>query len=526
MILSQVGILASGVLQALLSHNFIGSTVNSDLGTVSNPDTGTLTISQNNRIIFTRTTDTAVSNQNNRWTSVSTFEKGSVISCVLNRDSGYTNSIFRFAWEFGSNTIVVQNSSTSPGTMRLIIQKDAGANEYDFESGISTSNRVKITYTTQNVISFWYWNVDTWTQIGTSQTLDLGSSGTIVFSSNSALADAAGHRFSFGQIRVTDRDYSAKVPEKFLFFDVLNDVPDRYVGNPVLTNDGTYTNTCPAGIITDPQDPARFLFYRGEFLGYITVGARISLFSGNLSDPYTITTENAVVLQGSESYDINGCRFGCVLRHGAKIYYYYVGIDASYDWRICLATSTDGRTFTKQGVVLDFNNVDEKSVSDPSIYIEDGTWYMIYTGWDGLTSPANNNPGESKIGIKLATSNDGITWTKTETTLVPLGSAGSYDDNNVEGGQLLKYGSTWTILYNANDGAEWSIGIAYREEINSQFIKKTTRFFQKAATGWDSHHVAVPFIHDFDGQQVMYYQAGTSPNPDEIDDIGAADINI
>lgn len=331
--------------------------------------------------------------------------------------------------------------------------------------------------------------------------------------SKTALSDAAAEAVSVPEgLTLTFHDFVTRNP------------PTRYGSDAILVNDGTYENTCPGGIITDPLDERKWLFYRGEFLGSISVGARVSLFIGDKADPYSLGTTQGVILQGSESYDIEGSRFGCVVENGGTIYMYYVGIDASYDWRICLQTSTDGgRTFTKQGIVLDFNDVDEKSVSDPSVVIENGVWYMIYTGWDGLTSPANNNPGESKIGIKLATSNDGITWTKTDTILVPLGAGGTFDDNNVEGGELRKYGDTWIIMYNANDGTTWSIGLAYSETIDAAFTKYPFKYFQVAASGWDATAVAVPMIFNFGNKEVMYYQGGIVAG---AIDVGAADLKI
>lgn len=302
--------------------------------------------------------------------------------------------------------------------------------------------------------------------------------------------------------------------------------PTRYVNNPILENDGTYTNTAPSGIIRDPADSSKFLFYLAEFLGFTTVGSRISLHEGVVSDPYGITTDNGVMLAGSESYDTNGCRLGAVACYRGTVYFYYAGVDASYKWRICLATSTDGRTFNKQGVVLDFNDTDEKSVSDPSIIIEGGTWYMIYTSWDGLSSPANNNPGESTIGIRLATSTDGTTWTKTGTTLIPLGADGEIDDNKVEGATLRKFGDTYVICYNANDGDEWRIAYASSTVLNQVFTKQGEYFRADVnnSGAWDERDAAVPLFEKFGNNYVFYYQGGPRPNPNQEEDIGAADL--
>lgn len=296
--------------------------------------------------------------------------------------------------------------------------------------------------------------------------------------------------------------------------------------NPVVVNDGTYENICPGGIVVDPLDSTKFIFYCGEFFGSTTVGARISYFIGNLTDPYTLGSRQGIALAGTPSTDDqNGTRFGCVLNVNGVIYYWYVGVSATYKWRIFLATSSDGRVFTKQGMVLDFNNVDEKSISDPSIVYFNGVFYMIYTCWDGLTSPPNNNPGKSTIGLKSATSTDGINWTKGNLVLIAPGINGTFDDNNAEGGQLLRFQEKWVILYNANDGTLWSIGITTGVGFDRKFSIGSLFFSAAAPTAWDDRLVAVPLVYDFPSGTVMYYQALSLTDPLAID-VGAANLII
>lgn len=298
-----------------------------------------------------------------------------------------------------------------------------------------------------------------------------------------------------------------------------------------LLHDATYVNTCPAGMIEDPLDSSKMLFYRSEFLGPTTVGGRISLYTFPKTDPYTLTFDSLVLVGSESSYDINSCRFGCPILAGSELRYYYVGVDSVYKWRICMATSTDGRSFTKQGVVLDYNDVDEKSISGPNIYIYEGTWYMIYSGWDGVGSFPNNNPGASRIGIKLATSSDGITWTETGTVLIPLGGVGDYDRGRVEDGILFRIENTWFIMYTGRAGdpstssGQYSIELAYNSgDINSAFTKVTQSYFPPRAGMWDAYLTACPYVYDFNGELIMYYQSGNGVPVTDAFSIGAARI--
>lgn len=311
--------------------------------------------------------------------------------------------------------------------------------------------------------------------------------------------------------------------------DFLAKVPTRLTPNDaVFVNDGTYVNLCPGGIWDDPSDSSRLIFSIGEFLGFTTVGARIGYCYVDKDDPYTLGARQGSLLVGTPSTDDeNGCRFGDKVVHEGTIHYFYVGIDASFNWRIFRATSTNGTTFAKQGLVLDFDTgAGEFSVSDPSIAFEASTnkWWMTYTVWNGVGVPLpNNNPGSSKVGIRLAWSTDLINWTKTGITAVPLGASGAIDDNNVEGGQLTMIGSKKVILYNANDGAIWSVGITMSDKWETGWQKRATPWFQKAAGGqWDDSVVATAYIHSFTSGDVMYYQ-GYGGVAEELD-IGAADL--
>lgn len=289
----------------------------------------------------------------------------------------------------------------------------------------------------------------------------------------------------------------------------LTTSPVRYASNPIIATPADFKNTCPSGMVTDPTDATKFLFYIGEFaLGAGSVDGRIRCRQGAHSDYYSMPTDLGIVLIGDQTYDIKGCRFGQFITVGSEIWAYYVGIDASFKWRICLAKSSDGRTFTKQGVILDYNNTDEKSLSGPAIFRENGNWYMAYTVWDGVTANGVHNPGASKVGIKMATSTDGVNWTKTGTYILTIGTAGTYDAVNMEDCQLYKYGSTYVAIYNCKGASsDWVIGIASSSSITSAFTKNAAIYFAgSGASGtWDFQAVSTLYINPFN-DTIGYYQ--------------------
>lgn len=292
----------------------------------------------------------------------------------------------------------------------------------------------------------------------------------------------------------------------------VTSIATNYVSNPILLPDAPYENTSPAGIITDPLDSTKKLFYRGNYIGGSSITSFVSLFTGSsIDDPYDLGTEYGTVISGSESYDIQGCRFGCAVHvSGNTVWYYYTGVDASYNWRICRAVSTDGgRTFTKAGVALDFNGVDEGSLSGPSVYVENGTWYMCYTVWTGSPKIAPLfDPGTSTVGIKLATSSDGITWTETGTYLI----SPSTRHPRLEDAGFYKIGDKYAlVLTSYNASFNWCLSLW------SNDVPTTAFTFQKFILSDPALVHAVGFLVDYsDGFKYIYYQQESAPAVDPI----------
>ena len=110
---------------------------------------------------------------------------------------------------------------------------------------------------------------------------------------------------------------------------------------------------------------------------------------------------------------------------------------------ICHATSSDGKTWVKD----DENNPvlsksvagwDRTAVGVPMVWKEGDTWYMLFRG-----TPSD----QVEDATGLATSSDGITWTKYTNNPVLTGSAGEWDENGAEVWGLIKVGATYYVYY-------------------------------------------------------------------------------
>lgn len=305
------------------------------------------------------------------------------------------------------------------------------------------------------------------------------------------------------------------------------DPPTKYIGNPILTHDATYTNIAPASkIIDDPNDATKILFYVGEFPGNTRVNSRIALYTASKLDPYKLTRYGVVVSQGVDATykDQNGAGGICGLQiSGGTIYLYYTGIQGSgqLSQSICLATSTDGRSFTKVGQVLAPNGTTEWNITDSDVSIFDGTWYMYYTAKSNIATP------QPTLGIKIASSVDGVAWTRTGSTGVTLGGARDYDGKYIEGAQVVKIGSDYVMLYTSSSNSNiWSVGVATRSTPDGTFTKATVPFFQHGLSGWDSNSATVGLLSRISNRWYFFYQGSEQFQPATIWDIGGAELTI
>jgi predicted GH43/DUF377 family glycosyl hydrolase len=95
---------------------------------------------------------------------------------------------------------------------------------------------------------------------------------------------------------------------------------------------------------------------------------------------------------------------------------------------------------------------DSRVVAGPVI-LESGVYRMWYTGWDGTVNV--------HFQVGLATSSDGVNWTREATNpVLALGSPGTWDDESVAQAAVIKDGGVYKMWYSGNDGSVGRIGYA------------------------------------------------------------------
>ncbi len=165
----------------------------------------------------------------------------------------------------------------------------------------------------------------------------------------------------------------------------------------------------PAGWINDPNG---LVYYGGRYQvfyqhhPYSTVWG--PMHWGHVSSADLVTWQREpIALAPSLVEDSGGVYSGSAIT-GADglLYTYYTGNrwknpanrDAGNVQVQCLATSSDGITFTKQGTVIGATGLE--NFRDPKVFQREGTWYMV------LGATGQNGRGQ----VHLYTSNDMVGW--------------------------------------------------------------------------------------------------------------------
>ena len=145
---------------------------------------------------------------------------------------------------------------------------------------------------------------------------------------------------------------------------------------------------------------------------------------------------------------------------------------------------------------------DDAWVTIHSIWKEGDTYYAYYHGWKSTT--------QAQIG--LATSTDGITWTKHGSNpVLAFGTAGQWDDYNVGNPVVWKEGSTWYMLYGgaADAAGNQCVGLATSSDGISWTRSGSNPVMSPAGAGWEVS-VTVPgtSITKEDSTYYLYYTGG------------------
>ena len=175
-----------------------------------------------------------------------------------------------------------------------------------------------------------------------------------------------------------------------------------------------------------------------------------------------------------------GMHFISTVWDNGTLYTYYIVNKPDGKFAVGLATSIDGITFADQGIVVDVGAAgqwDDERASFPGVCKEGNTWYMVYEGSPGGFDPA---------AIGLATSQDGINWTKDPGNPILEHSGAGFMSHEIGTPSLWKEGSTWYLFYHGFDLDDCQIGVATGENLlNLTHHSTTVPVIPTSDSDWD-----------------------------------------
>ena len=171
-------------------------------------------------------------------------------------------------------------------------------------------------------------------------------------------------------------------------------------------------------------------------------------------------------VEPSGAWDGAGAISGPILFNGTEYKMWYTGYPSHSDgmWRVGLATSRVGLATSPDGITwTKYPNNPVLSEGQPGSWEENnihaGT--VLFDGTEYKMWYGAKQRSITYAWIGYATSPDGIVWTKyPDNPVLSPGPGGAFDDYRVEGANVLFDGYEYKMWYSAKDGSNYRIGFA------------------------------------------------------------------
>lgn len=239
----------------------------------------------------------------------------------------------------------------------------------------------------------------------------------------------------------------------------------RHAENPVvpawsgdIDDPSSYKFCLEPSVMMDPRTKIHRMWYVSLAYGYGASG-NVSLAMSEDRANWFKYSKNPVLRKGGPgAFDQDFIFSAYVVHNGLRYLMYYSGHNRNNGRiNIGLAVSEDGVRWTKHASnpvlsVGPANSWDRMWAAYPRVLFDGAQYIMLYSGYDGTYSRTG-----------LATSADGITWTKFGgNPVLNLGLPGSWDAACAGIGGIVKVDSIFYMLYtgNASVGAQTRIGLA------------------------------------------------------------------
>jgi len=250
----------------------------------------------------------------------------------------------------------------------------------------------------------------------------------------------------------------------------------------------------------------------GQFVSYL---AYVDFKRDNLIERVNVSRKQILPLGERGTFDEFGTNPASVIRNGNDVWVYYAGWtrceSVPFNAAIGLAISRDnGETFARigQGPVLSYSFDEPFVIGSPRIRRFNGTMYLWYVA--GRKWLKGTGRPEPVYKIRMATSTDGICWTKYGKDLIESildeDECQASPDVFFSNGKYHMYFSYRYTLGFKEKGRGYRIGYAWSNDLRTWTRDDARAGIEVSEDGWDCETVSYPHVFELDGSTYMYYQ--------------------
>jgi predicted GH43/DUF377 family glycosyl hydrolase len=246
---------------------------------------------------------------------------------------------------------------------------------------------------------------------------------------------------------------------------------------------------------------------------YVTYSTFVDLNRKDLFKIERFAEEPVLKLGNYGCFDEFGTYPLSVIRKDNEIWGYYAGWtrceSVPFNVGIGLAISRDnGVSFEKpgEGPVLPYSLHEPFTLSGPKIRKFGDTYYLFYIA--GKQWVVVNGKPEISHKIRMATSQDGLNWTKLNKDIIPDGwgenEAQASPDVFYANGKYHMFFCGW-VPSSFRETKTRTTGYAYSTDLINWTRDDAKVGIGLSESGWDSEMIAYPHVFELDGQIYMLY---------------------
>lgn len=289
--------------------------------------------------------------------------------------------------------------------------------------------------------------------------------------------------------------------------------------NPVSDTDRSFIQEfaqAPATLIFD--DFVRIYFScrpkRDENGQYKSYSAYIDVNRTNLFEILRVAESPILSLGDRGTFDEYGTYPVSVIKKEHEYWCYYAGwtrcVSVPFNVAIGLAVSKDqGKTFAKagSGPILSYSIDEPFVISGPKIRKFNDLYYLFYIAGDKWIMDGDRP--EPVYTIRMATSNDGLTWQRHNKKLLtpriePDEAQASPDVVFYRGKYHMFFCYRRSMQYRSKEGG-YRIGYAWSDDLENWHRADHETGIDISEDGWDNESISYPHVFELDGKLYMLY---------------------